>query len=45
MVYVDEIGDRIAIKIKTEYSLELLMPQTMKLLGSNKSKISKMKMV
>ena len=45
MVDVDEIGDRIAFKIKTDYSLELLMPQTMKLLESNKSKISKMKMV
>ena len=28
-------------KIKTEYYLELLIPETMKLLGSTKSKITK----
>ena len=33
--------NRITFKIKTSYYLELLMPETMKLLGSTKSKITK----
>ena len=33
--------NRIMFKMKTEYYLEILMPETMKLLGSNKSKITK----
>ena len=32
---------RIMFKINTEYCLQLLMPETMKLLGSNKSKMTK----
>ena len=32
---------RITFKIKIVYYLELLMPETMKLLGSSKSKITK----
>ena len=33
--------NRITFKIKTGYYLELLTPETMKLLGSTKSKITK----
>ena len=40
MIYVNQIENRITFKIKTGYSLELLMPETMKLLGSTKSKIT-----
>ena len=40
MIYVNKIENRITIKIKTGYYLELLMPETMKLLGSTKSKIN-----
>ena len=40
-IYVNKIENRITFKIKGEYSLELLTPETMKLLRSNKSKISK----
>ena len=39
--YVNEIGSRITLKIKTGYYLKLLMPETMKLLGSTKNKITK----
>ena len=38
-MYVNKIENR--IKIKTGYYLELLTPETMKLLGSTKSKITK----
>ena len=38
MIYVNKIENRIMFKIKTGYYLELLMPKTMKLLGSTKSK-------
>ena len=41
MVYVDKREDRITFDIKTGYYLELLMPETMKLLGGTKSKINK----
>ena len=41
MIYVNKIENRITFKIKTECYLELLTPETMKLLGSNKSKITK----
>ena len=41
MVYINKIVNRIAFKIKTEYFLKLLTPETMKLLGSTKSKIIK----
>ena len=33
--------NRIMFKIKTRYYLKLLMPETMKLLGGTKSKITK----
>ena len=33
--------NRVTFKIKNWYSLELLTPETMKLLGSTKNKISK----
>ena len=39
--YVNKIENRIAFKIKNGYYLELLTPETMKLLGSTKSKITK----
>ena len=35
--------NRVTLKIKNGYSLELLMPETMKLLGSTKNKITKNK--
>ena len=41
MVYINKIGNRITFEIKTGYYLELLTPETMKLLGSTKSKITK----
>ena len=40
-IYVNKIENRITFKIKNEYSLELLMPETMKLLGSVQNKITK----
>ena len=39
-IYVNKMENRITFKIKDEYSLEFLTPETMKLLGSTKSKIS-----
>ena len=36
--FVNKLESRITFKIKTGYYLELLMPETMKLLGSNKMK-------
>ena len=36
-MYVNKIENRITFKIKTGYYLELLTPETMKLLGSTKS--------
>ena len=41
MVYVNKIENRITLRIKTGYYLELLTPETIKLLGSTKSKITK----
>ena len=41
MISVNKIESRITCKIETGYYLELLMPETMILLGSNKSKITK----
>ena len=41
MIYVNKIENRITFKIKTGYYLELLTPETMKLLGSTKCKITK----
>ena len=40
-IYVNKIENRITFKIKTGYSLELLTPETMKLLGSTENKITK----
>ena len=40
-VYVNRIENRITFKIKSGYYLELLTPETMKLLGSTVSKINK----
>ena len=39
-IYVNKMENRITFKIKDGYSLEFLTPETMKLLGSTKSKIS-----
>ena len=39
-IYVNKIENRITFKIKDGYSLELLTSETMKLLGSNKNKIT-----
>ena len=41
MIYVNKIENRITFKIKAGYYLELLTPETIKLLGSTKSKINK----
>ena len=40
-MYINRIKNRITFKIKTVYYLELLTPETMKLLGSTESKITK----
>ena len=40
-IYVNEIENRVRFKIKNGYSLELLSPETMKLLGSTENKITK----
>ena len=40
-IYINKIENRITFKINTGYYLKLLTPETMKLLGSTKSKISK----
>ena len=40
-IYVNKIENRITFKIKKGYSLELLTPETMKLLGSTENKITK----
>ena len=40
-IYVNKIGNRITFKIKTGYQLQLLTPETMKLLGSTENKITK----
>ena len=42
-MYVHKIENRITFKIKTGYYLELLMPETMKLLGSTEKKMNKNK--
>ena len=39
--YLNKIKNMITFKIKTRYHLELLTPETMKLLENNKSKITK----
>ena len=40
-IYVNKIKNRIVFKIKTEYELELLTAETMKLLGSAKKIVDK----
>ena len=40
-IYINKIENRITFKIKTRNYFKLLMPETMKLLASNKSKITK----
>ena len=40
-IYVNKIENRITFKIKSGYYLELLTPETMKLLGSPENKITK----
>ena len=42
-IYVNEIEKRITFKIKDGYSLKLLTPETMKLLGSTENKITESK--
>ena len=42
-IYVNKIENRITFKNKTGYSLELLTPETMKLLGSAENKRTKEK--
>ena len=44
-IYPNKIKNRIVFKIKTAYKLELLTPETMKLLGSTKKDMAKIKMV
>ena len=39
-MYINRIENRITFKIKSGYYLELLTPETMKLLGSTESKIT-----
>ena len=39
--YVNKIENRITFKIKNGYNLELLTPETMKLLGSTENRITK----
>ena len=41
MIYVNKIENRIIYEIKIGYYFQILTPQTMKLLGSTKSKITK----
>ena len=40
-IYVNKIENRVIFKIKNVYYLEILTPETMKLLGSTESKIAK----
>ena len=40
-IYVNKIENRVTFKIKDGYSLELLTPETMKLLGSTETKDKK----
>ena len=40
-IYVNKIENGITFKIKNGYSLELLTPETIKLLGSTENKITK----
>ena len=40
-IYANKIENRITFKIKTGYYLELLTPETMKLLGSTENEITR----
>ena len=40
-IYVNKIENRLTLTIKTEYYLELLTPEAIKLIGSTKSKIDR----
>ena len=40
-IHVNKIENRVTFKIKNGYSLELLTPETMKLLGSTENKVTK----
>ena len=40
-IYLNKIDNRITFKVKTEYYLELLTPETMKLIGSTENKTTK----
>ena len=42
-IYVNRIENRVTFQNKTGYSFEFLTPETMKLLGSTKTKITKVK--
>ena len=42
-IYVNKIENRVTFKIKNGYSLELLTPEIMNVLGSTKNKITKNK--
>ena len=42
-VYINRINNRLVLKIKDGYKLELQMPETMKLFGSTKKLIGKTK--
>ena len=43
MIYVNKIEKRITLKIKIGYYITLLTPEIMKLLGSTKSDLTKVK--
>ena len=45
IIYLNKTEIRIKFTIKAGYYFELFMPETMELLGSIKSKITKLKMV
>ena len=40
-IYFNKIENRITFKIKTKYYLKILIPETMKLLGSTENKLTK----
>ena len=40
-IYVDKFENRVTFKIKNGYSLQLLTPETMKLLGRTENKVTK----
>ena len=40
-IYINKIENRIIFKVNTGYYLELLTPEAMKLLETNKSKLAK----